>query len=285
VTSPIGVSTFTLALLGGLAAVAALLALLYVRPRVARWWTGRSTAGPSVDHHADPLTTWEKAALFTTGAGGAYNILLYQLGFALADAAPGAGPLWWSRVLFGLVSFVGFDLTLVVTVMAMRAGRRSAWAWVTVATAALAAAGIALDVSAVWPQPWLHAAPVVVLACFMLHVAAPRAGRGGPAVDQLTQERDEARATVGHLRAELVQTQERMGLAVDHADAEVVRLRAELAQRPQLVDQSGTDAALSVAGRSISLTRLAQIVGVPKSTLVRKLDRADQEGGYHGPPR
>jgi hypothetical protein len=76
-----------------------------------------------------------------------------------------------------------------------------------------------------------------------------------------------------------------MGLAVDHADAEVVRLRAELAQRPQLVDQSGTDAALSVAGRSISLTRLAQIVGVPKSTLVRKLDRADQEGGYHGPPR
>jgi hypothetical protein len=30
---------------------------------------------------------------------------------------------------------------------------------------------------------------------------------------------------------------------------------------------------------------LAQIVGVPKSTLVRKLDRADQEGGYHGPPR
>ena len=225
-------NTILLALLGGLLAVTLLILYAQLRPRAVRWWAGRSTRGPAVDHHADPLTAWEKAALFTTGAGGAYNILLYQLGFSLADAVSGAGPLWWSRVLFGLVSFVGFDLTLVVTVMAMRAGRRSAWAWVTVSAAALAAAGIALDVSAVWAQPWLHAAPVVVLACFMLHVAAPRAGQR----------------------------------------------RAELAQRPQLADQAGTDAALTVAGRSISLNRLSKITGLPKTTLGRKLAEVDQGG-------
>lgn len=272
-------SIVALTFLGALLAVGVfLIALLYVRPRVARWWAARSTRGPAVDHHADPLTAWEKAALFTTGAGGAYNILLYQLGFSLADAVSGAGPLWWSRVLFGLVSFVGFDLTLVVTVMAMRAGRRSAWAWVTVSAAALAAAGIALDVSAVWAQPWLHAAPVVVLACFMLHVAAPRAGQRradlARALDQAAHERDAARAEMDHWQTEAGHWR----TTAEIAERELDQLRAELSQRPQLADQAGADAALTVAGRSISLNRLAKITGLPKTTLGRKLAEVDREG-------
>lgn len=225
----------------------------------------------------DKLNGWEKAALFTTGAGGAYNILLYQLGYTLADAAPGNWWLFGSRVLFALVSFVGFDLTLVVTVRAMREGRRSVWAWLTVAAAALAAAGIALDVSEVLPAPVLHAAPVLVLAAFMLHLAQPRApearGTRGRArlvralVAALRGSRAEARSYQGAA----AQAQERAARAeaqAAHAARDAEAARAQLADAPAQVE--GLDprtVALWLAQADVSGREIARRLGVGESTV------------------
>jgi hypothetical protein len=124
----------------------------------------------------DDLTRWETAALVTVGAASAYNVLLWSLGYGIEASTPGMTPLGVLRVIFAVVSFVGLDLIVVVTVMAMRAGRRGIWSEAAAGSAALAAGLIALEVAGVVTWPWLHAAPAVVLYTFMRHVAALRNG-------------------------------------------------------------------------------------------------------------
>jgi hypothetical protein len=121
---------------------------------------------------------------------------------------------------------------------------------------------IALDVAGVqlwtgWSWGWLHAMPAVVLYTFIRHLATPRAGQRWA---DLVRERDEA----VHERAE--------------AWAELDQLRAEAAQRPALVDQAESDAALTVAGRTYSLNQLARAFDVSKTTAGRRLAAVDQEG-------
>lgn len=235
----------------------------------------------------DHLSRWEKAAIFATGAGGAFNILLYQLGYTLADAVPGAGAIWWARVFFGIVSFVGFDLALVVTVIAMRQGRRSRWAAATIAAVIIAAGGIGLDVATVIALPVLHAAPVLVLAAFMLHLAAPRAGERvadlKAAVARLTaeaaqREQDvaqadarvaDALARVAHAEAQAAQAAE----DVARAEQDVARLRRELARRPQ----SDAEAWLTYNGQRVTLAQLVEATGTPSATLRRKLARVAEQ--------
>ena len=240
----------------------------------------------------DHLNRWEKAALFATGAGGAYNILLYQLGYTLADAVPGQVWLFGSRVLFALVSFIGFDLTLVVTVRAMREGRRSVWAWVTVFGAALAAAGIALDVSAVLPAPVLHAAPVLVLAAFMLHLAAPKAGERvaelRAAVAREAQRAAQFEAQAADLAARVADAEQAATRAWEDAGTQVAQAGAEVAQERERAAQLDRDLAqarrdlarrpqedgaawLVFSGQRVTLAQLTEATGTPSTTLRRKL--------------
>ena len=132
---------------------------------------GGSSGGSTWGH--DRLSRLEKSTLLALGAGNAFNILLFAMGLTLSDAT--GGPWLWVRGAFAVIQFVAFDLTVVATVQAMRDGRRSRWAGLTVAVAALAAILIALDVST-WRMPFVHAAYAVVLPLFMLHLAAVRQG-------------------------------------------------------------------------------------------------------------
>lgn len=252
-----------------------------------------------MQQRTDKLNGWEKAAIFATGAGGAFNILLYQLGFALSDATPGSPWLWGARVFFAVVSFVGFDLTLGVTVMAMRAGRRSRWAGATVALAMLAAGGIALDVSAVWLQPWMHAAPVIVLGAFLLHLAAPPvAQRASVLAAQLAQretelaqaqiDMDQRDTGLAHLRRDLEQARAAADQLADQGGAQVQQLQVQLAHvtaraaqaeriaaqaRAEMEQRQLEDGAerIMLNGRAVSLRHIARITGASLSTLRRKL--------------
>lgn len=241
----------------------------------------------------DHLTKGEKFALFTTGAGGAFNILLYQLGFSLADATlaqPGLNAstvLFVLRAVFAAISFVGFDLTLVVTVQAMRDGRRSRWAYITVGAALLAAAGIGLDVAGVWTLPYLHAANAVVLAAFMLHLAAPSTD----ALILMRAERDAAQRQQLHVdalrleaedrAAQLTREAESLRADVDAQSGELTRLRdiltqtqrerdavkRELSQKPEEVIELRN-------GERVSVRRLAAQLEIPEANLRRRIDAA-----------
>lgn len=256
----------------------------------------------------DKLNGWEKAAIFTTGAGGAFNILLYQLGYTLDDATPANPWLWGARVFFAVVSFIGFDLTLGVTVMAMRGGRRSIWAALTVIVAVLSAGGIALDVSEVWLQPWMHAAPVIVLGAFLLHLAAPpvehRASTLARKLDQsetdlaqLRNEVDQRDGEIGSLRRRLETalaenetlveqggaTAAQAAARAAHAEGRVAQLeealrraQAEMDRRQAEVDRRLLEdgaVTLDLAGKRISLRDASDRLGIPMSTLSRKLNK------------
>jgi hypothetical protein len=97
------------------------------------------------------------------------------------------------RIFFAVLSFVAFDLVIGAVVM-------RGWSWSGVAallTAAIVSAGIALDVAKVWPDPALHAAPVVARAVFGLHLMACR--RTSPltvAHDQTSPPQTEVNVTV-----------------------------------------------------------------------------------------
>jgi hypothetical protein len=229
----------------------------------------------------DRLNAWEKAALFTVGSASAFNVLLWALGSGLADAAPGLTPLGVLRVAFAVASFVGLDLTIVVTVMAQRDGRRSMWAWLTATAAMLAAGGMGLEVAGVVAWPWLHAAPVVVLFAFMHHLAAPRVAHRA---EVLAQEVAQTGADLAHLGAELAQRVEdvaqrdaeaaRMRGELAQTGAEVARLRRELAhEREAMAQRQLTDGAeaITVGARSFSLRQLARVTGVPESTLRNRM--------------
>jgi hypothetical protein len=237
---------------------------------------------------SDALNGWEKAALFTVGSASAFNVLLWALGYHLADAAPAPTPLGVARVIFGLVSFVGLDLTITVTVMAQRDGRRSVWAWLTATAAMLAAGGMGLEVASVVAWPWLHAAPVVVLFAFMHHLAAPRVAQRA---ETLAQQLAEAEAEAAQADAELAQARRELLRVPDllaqrddelaqttedlaQVSANLAQARAALAQalaHPQIADGAET---LTVGARTISLRQLATVTGVAESTLRRKLSDA-----------
>lgn len=224
----------------------------------------------------DRLNRWEKAALFTVGSASAFNVLLWALGAPLAQAAPGVSWLGVPRIVFALLSFIGLDLTIVVTVMAQRDGRRGPWAWLTSTAAMLAAGGMALDVAQVVHWPALHAAPVAVLWCFMHHLAAPKVAQVGAVVARpspvMAQRRRlvrrlvaalrTARATVAHALAQVAQR-----------DDELAQVRAMLAQ-PRLIDGAET---VTIGAQSYSVRQIAEMTDTPLTTLRRRLAQATKE--------
>lgn len=252
----------------------------------------------------DKLNGWEKAALFTVGSASAFNVLLWALGYHLADAAPALSPLGVARVVFGLVSFVGLDLTITVTVMAQRDGRRSVWAWLTATAAMLAAGGMGLEVAAVVTWPWLHAAPVAVLFAFMHHLAAPRVAdsretlarelrQRETALGQRETELETARDDVGRLRVALETARAEAETARDELETERDALRAKLGQaetamgrieteraayetQARQLETARDDGGLVVGRQAFSLGQLSEILEIPKSTLGRKLKGVGQ---------
>jgi hypothetical protein len=231
----------------------------------------------------DKLNGWEKAALFTVGSASAFNVLLWALGYGLSDAAPGLTALGVLRVVFAIVSFVGLDLTIVVTVMAMRDGRRSRWAWLTATAAMLVAGGMGLEVARVVTWPALHAAPVMVLFVFMNHLAAPRvAHRAETLAHDLAQARHEA-AQRGAEAAQARQELARVPDLLAQRDDETAQARheaAELRQRlAQLAQRALTDDAerVTIGAQPVSLRRLAAHLDTPESTLRRKVAQAAKE--------
>jgi hypothetical protein len=268
---------------------------------------------------SDKLNPWEKAGLLSLGAGGVVNVLFYQLGFSLADSAHNPW-LFGIRAVFSVASFVGFDLVLVTSVMAMRAGRRSAWAGLTALLVLLAAGGMSLDVAEVIRLPAWHAAPVFVLAVFSLHLAAPRtADSRETLVRQLETARDEVgrsgtelettRDEVGRLRVALEQARYEAetalsdletarasdGTRVAELETERAALRLKLRQAETAMGRLETeraayetqarqletvrdDATLLIAGKSLTLGQLSEAIGMPKSTLGRKLSTVGQGG-------
>jgi hypothetical protein len=121
------------------------------------------------------LTLLDKAALFTTGAGAAFKVLIWALGVSLAADAAAAPWLPLVRAGFAVLSFVAFDLVLGSVVLDARShGMR--WPGVlAVVGAAVTSALIALDVSGVAVMQWLHAAPAVNLLLYALHLMWPYA--------------------------------------------------------------------------------------------------------------
>jgi hypothetical protein len=119
------------------------------------------------------LTRLDKAALFTTGAGAAFKVLIWSLGASLTTDQATAPWLPIVKAGFALISFVAFDLVLGSVVLDARAhGLR--WPGVlAVVGAAATSALIALEVAAVFAAPWLHAAPAVNLLLYSLHLMWP----------------------------------------------------------------------------------------------------------------
>jgi hypothetical protein len=236
---------------------------------------------------SDKLNAWEKAALFTVGSASAFNVLLWALGYGLIDAAPALSPLGVLRVLFAIVSFIGLDLTIVVTVMAQRDGRRSVWAWLTACAAMAAAGGMALEVARVVAWPALHAAPVMVLFFFMHHLAAPRVAQRAEVV---AQEASELRRTVAQLGAQLAQAEREVARVPDllaQRDTEVAQAAEDLAQaqadaahwRAMAAQRALTDDAerVTIGGSVVSLRRMAAQLKIPETTLRRKVTQATKE--------
>jgi hypothetical protein len=233
----------------------------------------------------DTLNRWEKAGLLALGAGGVVNVLFYQLGFDLADANDNPW-LFAVRGLFAVCSFVGFDLTLVTAVMAMRAGRRSRWALLTALAVLIAAGGMSLDVAEVVRLPAWHAAPVVVLAVFAMHLAAPRVTHKAEVLAQQVAQTgaalEEVRNDLAHERGNLAQRDAeaaRMRGELAQAGAAVAQLRRELAHAHESVAQAQlTDGAETVAvgARTLSMRQLSKLTGVAESTLRHRVAQLEE---------
>ena len=193
----------------------------------------------------DNLTTYEKIALASLGAGNAFNILLFAMGATLADAHEGT---WlYIRGLFAVIQFIAFDLTVIVTVQAMRDGRRSRWAGATVLVASVAAVLIAVDVST-YSLPPMHAAYAVVLPLFMMHVASVRGG-DNPHVTSLQAELTQARIEIDRLSTELTTTHRIFNAIQINLSPPVDTRKADV---KSLVDSGVT---ISDAARQVGVTR------------------------------
>ena len=226
----------------------------------------------------DRLSRLEKSTLLALGAGNAFNILLFAMGLTLSDAT---GGLWlWVRGAFAVVQFVAFDLTVVATVQAMRDGRRSRWAGLTVAVAALAAILIALDVST-WRMPFVHAAYAVVLPLFMLHLAAVRQGVTHE-LQGVARRASAAEQEVAELRQALINRQQEVAQAQQMAlrlrqehDQQIITLRQQLthAAHQALTDDATT---ITVAGRRYTTRQIATIFEISESSVRRKLAQIEE---------
>ena len=226
----------------------------------------------------DRLSRLEKSTLLALGAGNAFNILLFAMGLTLSDAT--GGPWLWVRGAFAVIQFVAFDLTVVATVQAMRDGRRSRWAGLTVAVAALAAILIALDVST-WRMPFVHAAYAVVLPLFMLHLAAVRQGvthelqgvaRRASAAEQ---EVAELRQALTQRQQEVAQARQALLLLRQEYDQQIITLRQQQAHAAQqaLTDDATT---ITVAGRRYTTRQIATIFEISESSVRRKLAQIEE---------
>lgn len=119
----------------------------------------------------------EKWTIIMLGSAAAYKVLLWQLGYQIDSQ----GPIWdiWGgkldilaalRVAFALVGFVGFDLAIYALIADARSNGATKGGALVLLTAAVVSILIALDAASGWGLPVLHAAPMLTLAAFALHL-------------------------------------------------------------------------------------------------------------------
>lgn len=117
------------------------------------------------------LTALEKAAVVSTAAAASFKVLLWSVGVTLASDD------WWlpaAMWLFGLISFVAFELTAMAVVTDQRMHGRNFWGTIALIMASGIAAAIALHVAGVADLPQLHAGPAILLFFFGLHLSGKR---------------------------------------------------------------------------------------------------------------
>lgn len=216
---------------------------------------------------SDRMTLLEKAALTSAVSGAVFNVFLFGVGATLDDAT--SGWLWIARLCAAVLQAAAFDLVAIATVVGMRHGRRSSWSFGTAVSAASVSALIALDVSGVWRQPWLHAAYALIVLAFMFHLLAPQREQ----VARPRQLRRLVRRLCAEVRRERATT-----------DQLAAQLRQAMDQVRQLEQRAGETEIVEMAvinDRPVSLRQLAEVTGTPLTTLRRRLAQlpAPNEGG------
>lgn len=189
----------------------------------------------------DPIEKW---TIIMLGSAAAYKVLLWQLGYQVDSQ----GPIWWGvldilavlRVVFALIGFVGFDLAIYALIADARSNGATAGAALVLLTAAIVSILIALDAASGWHVPALHAAPMVTLAAFALHlmfshreqVASVLAEIASVAdVPAVEQQAPQQQPTIS-IHNQIVQQVEQQALALPPTIPEYVRARA--AELPEL---------------------------------------------------
>lgn len=109
------------------------------------------------------ITKLEKAALLSIGAAAAFKALLWSLNQTVDSTEQYVVIL---RIVFAGLSFVAFDLVIGAVVLRGWSGSGAA----ALVIAGAVSACLALDVSGVWVEPALHAAPALTLVAFGLHL-------------------------------------------------------------------------------------------------------------------
>lgn len=156
----------------------------------------------------------------------------------------------------GIFAVAAIDGAMVATVMGMRQGRRSRASVAAIVATALFGALVALDLYGAISglSAWLHAGFAVVIVSYLLHLAAP--------VRVVVAE------AVAHARAEAEQAK---ALYRQMAD-EALTLRERLADLEAQLNEN--DGALLVGGVEWTALGLSKALGVPETTLRRKLKAA-----------
>ena len=189
----------------------------------------------------DPIEKW---TIIMLGSAAAYKVLLWQLGYQVDSQ----GPIWWGvldilavlRVVFALIGFVGFDLAIYALIADARSNGATAGAALVLLTAAIVSILIALDAASGWHVAALHAAPMVTLAAFALHlmfshreqVASVLAEIASVAdVPAVEQQAPHQQPTIS-IHNQIVQQVEQQALALPPTIPEYVRARA--AELPEL---------------------------------------------------
>jgi len=207
----------------------------------------------------DTMTKLEKAAITSAVSGTIFNVFLFSVGATLADAT-GNTWLFYLRGLAAVIQAAEFDLVAIATVMGMRAGRRSGWSYATAGAASLVAALIALDVAAVWHQPWLHAANALIVLAFTLHLLTPRAVPQTPRAYQLRAIVRRLCAIVRHERA-----------TVDQLTTLLHQAQLRMSQMEDAARQSVPVEVIVIGERQLSLRQLSAATDIPLTTLRRRV--------------
>lgn len=182
----------------------------------------------------DPIEKW---TIIMLGSAAAYKVLLWQLGYQVDSQ----GPIWWGvldilavlRVVFALIGFVGFDLAIYALIADARSNGATAGAALVLLTAAIVSILIALDAASGWHVPALHAAPMVTLAAFALHLMFSHRKQIASAADApaVEQQAPQPQPTIS-IHNQIVQQVEQQALALPATLPEYVRARA--AEMPEL---------------------------------------------------